>query len=48
MVVRDGENRAEPCAEALTYDILKLSGLWVGHRLQEGSQHTQEQLSISQ
>lgn len=50
MVVRDGENRAEPCAEgvALTYDILKLRRLWVGHRLQEGSQRTQEQLSISQ
>lgn len=49
MVVRGDENRAEPCAEgvALTYDILKLCGLWVGHRLQEGSQHTQEQLSIS-
>lgn len=40
MVIRGYEN--------MTYDIHKLRGLWVGHRPQEGSLHTQEKLSISQ
>lgn len=40
MVIRGYEN--------MTYDIHKLRGLWVGHRPQEGSLHTQEQLSIRQ